>query len=125
VFSALYFSENLHFKHSQVETLALNGVWHTWETTTKLKRIFSIFLRNTSETKVKVFPKLKYNFFFKRKCFCFETKVKLLFLKRKDVNLQTISKVFPKRKYNFFKTKMFYLETICETKVFCEIVFCF
>ena len=41
----------------------------------------------------------------------FETKVKFLFLKRKDLNLQTKVKVFPKR-------KCFYLENICETSVF-------
>ena len=46
----------------QVETLALNGGWHAWGTTSKLLRFFSIFLRNVSETKVKVFPKRKYFF---------------------------------------------------------------
>jgi len=69
---------------------------------------FRFGMRSVSETKVKVFPKRKL-IFLKMKMFLFrkhlrnksvfQTKVKVfLFLKRKDLNLQTKVKVFPKRK---------------------------
>jgi len=55
--------ENLQIKPSQVETLALNGGWNTWATTTKPMRFFSISSSKCFRNKSDSVSETKINFF--------------------------------------------------------------